>query len=82
VRHARSGRRLDVFTTEPGMQFYSGNFLDGTLHGAQGFYVRRSGLCLETQKFPDAPNHPEFPTAVVRPGQRYRASTTFAFSHE
>ena len=82
VRHARSGRRLDVFTTEPGMQFYSGNFLDGTLHGAQGFYVRRSGLCLETQKFPDAPNHPAFPAAVVRPGQRYHASTTFAFSHE
>jgi aldose 1-epimerase len=82
VRHAQSGRRLDVFTTEPGLQFYSGNFLDGTLHGAQGFYVRRSGLCLETQKFPDTPNQPAFPTAVVRPGRPYRASTTFAFSHE
>jgi aldose 1-epimerase len=82
VRERRSGRRLDVFTTEPGLQFYSGNFLDGTLHGPQGFYVRRAGLCLETQKFPDSPNQPAFPTAVVRPGQRYNARTTFAFSHE
>lgn len=82
VHHQPSGRRLDVFTTEPGLQFYSGNFLDGTLRGHQGAYVRRSGLCLETQKFPDAPNHPAFPTAVVRPGQRYYARTTFAFSHD
>jgi len=82
VRHVRSGRRLDVFTSEPGLQFYSGNFLDGTLHGAQGTYVRRAGLCLETQKFPDSPNHPTFPPAVVRPGQRYSARTRFAFSHD
>lgn len=82
VRHVRSGRRLDVFTSEPGLQFYSGNFLDGTLHSAQGTYFRRAGLCLETQKFPDTPNHPAFPTAVVRPGQRYSARTTFAFSHD
>ena len=82
VRHPGSGRRLDVFTTEPGLQFYSGNFLDGTLSGAQGEYVRRAGLCLETQKFPDTPNQPAFPTAVVRPGQQYYARTTFAFSHD
>ena len=82
VRHVRSGRRLDVFTSEPGLQFYSGNFLDGTLRGPQGAYVRRAGLCLETQKFPDTPNHPGFPTAVVRPGQPYYARTTFAFSHD
>jgi aldose 1-epimerase len=82
VRHAASGRRLDVFTSEPGVQFYSGNFLDGTLRGPNGPYVRRGGLCLETQKFPDSPNQPAFPTAVVRPGQRYNARTTFAFSHE
>ena len=82
VRHAASGRRLDVFTSDPGLQFYSGNFLDGTLRGPQGPYVRRAGLCLETQKFPDSPNHPGFPTAVVRPGQRYDARTTFAFSHD
>jgi aldose 1-epimerase len=82
VRHAPSGRRLDVFTTEPGVQFYSGNFLDGTLHSAQGTFFRRTGLCLETQKFPDTPNHSAFPTAVVRPGQPYDARTTFAFTRE
>jgi aldose 1-epimerase len=82
VRHAGSGRRLDVFTTEPGLQFYSGNVLDGTLRGPQGMYARHAGLCLETQKFPDTPNHAGFPSAVVRPGQRYSARTTFAFSHE
>jgi aldose 1-epimerase len=82
VRHAGSGRRLDVFTSEPGLQFYSGNFLDGTLRGVQGTYVRRAGLCLETQKFPDTPNHPAFPTAVIHPGQRYFARSTFAFSHD
>ena len=82
VRHAPRGRRLDVFTTEPGVQFYSGNFLDGTLHSAQGTFFRRTGLCLETQKFPDAPNHSAFPTAVVRPGQPYDARTTFAFTRE
>jgi aldose 1-epimerase len=82
VRHAGSGRRLDVFTTEPGMQFYSGNFLDGTAQGPAGTYGRRAGLCLETQKFPDAPNQPMFPTAVVRPGQPYNARTTFAFGRD
>jgi aldose 1-epimerase len=82
VRHVASGRRLDVFTSEPGLQFYSGNFLDGTLRGVQGSFVRRAGLCLETQKFPDTPNHPSFPTAVVRPGQLYQARTTFSFSHD
>jgi len=82
LRHAGSGRRLDVFTTEPGLQFYSGNFLDGTLQGPRGPYVRRAGLCLETQKFPDTPNHDTFPTAVIRPGKPYSARTTFAFTHE
>jgi aldose 1-epimerase len=82
VRERRSGRRLDVFTTEPGLQFYSGGFFDGTLRGAQGTFVPRAGLCLETQKFPDTPNHPTFPSAIVRPGQRYYARTTFAFSHD
>lgn len=82
VRHVATGRRLDVFTSEPGLQFYSGNVLDGTLRGVQGAYVRRAGLCLETQKFPDSPNHPSFPTAVIRPGQRYQARTTLAFTHE
>jgi aldose 1-epimerase len=82
ARDPRSGRRLDVFTTEPGLQFYSGNFLDGRLRAAQGTLVRRAGFCLETQKFPDSPNHPTFPPAVIRPGQRFEARTIFAFSHD
>ena len=64
-----SGRTLTVATTEPGVQFYSGNFLDGTKKGAQGFgYPKNSGLCLETQHFPDSPNEPKFPSTVLRPG--------------
>ena len=76
-----SGRVLDVWTTEPGIQFYSGNFLDGTLRGKDGrVYVHRGALCLETQHYPDSPNHPEFPSTIVRPGQEYRSRTVFAFS--
>jgi aldose 1-epimerase len=76
-----SGRTLDVSTTEPGIQFYSGNFLDGTLRGKGGrAYVHRSGLCLETQHFPDSPNHPAFPSTVLRPGQTLRSRTVFAFA--
>ena len=66
--------------TEPGMQFYTGNFLDGTLTGKGGrVYQRRAGLCLETQHFPDTPNKPNFPSAIVRPGQDYRSKTVFTF---
>jgi aldose 1-epimerase len=76
-----SGRVLEVLTTEPGIQFYSGNFLDGTVHGKAGqLYAHRTGLCLETQHFPDSPNHPNFPTTVLRPGQDYRSTTVFRFS--
>jgi aldose 1-epimerase len=76
----RSGRTLDIATTEPGLQFYSGNFLDGTIHGKSGdVYARRSGLCLETQHFPDSPNHPAFPSTIVRPGAPYRSQTVFSF---
>ena len=75
-----SGRALDVFTTEPGIQFYSGNFLDGSIHGRHGVYRRRAGFCLETQRFPDTPNQPAFGSAVLRPGERYRSSTIYAFS--
>ena len=76
-----SGRVLDVSTTEPGIQFYSGNFLDGTVKGKAGHaYGHRTGLCLETQHFPDSPNHPNFPSTVVRPGQRYQSRTVFKFS--
>jgi len=75
-----SGRRLDVHTTEPGMQFYSGNRLDGTIRGKGGqAYGPRAGLSLETQAFPDSPNQPAFPSAIVRPGRPYRSTTVFAF---
>lgn len=77
----RSGRTLDVATTEPGMQFYSGNFLDGTLTGKGGqVYRRRAGLCLETQHFPDSPNKPKFPSTILRPGADYRSKTVFTFA--
>ena len=76
-----SGRVLIVLTTEPGIQFYSGNFLDGTVRGKGGqFYGHRTGFCLETQHFPDSPNHPNFPPTVLRPGQVYRSTTVFRFA--
>ena len=75
-----SGRVLEVFTTEPGMQLYTGNFLDGTAgkHGHR--YGPRAGLCLETQHFPDSPNRPGFPSVILRPGEAYRSRTEFRFS--
>lgn len=76
----KTGRTLDVATTEPGVQFYSGNFLDGTLTGKGGqVYQRRAGLCLETQHYPDSPNKPDFPSTIVRPGKEYRSTTVFTF---
>lgn len=78
-----TGRVLEISTTQPGMQFYSGNFLDGTLIGKNGVaYVKYSGLCLEPQHFPDAPNHSNFPSTVLRPGEEYRQSTVLRFSAE
>ncbi len=75
-----TGRVLQVLTTEPGLQFYSGNFLDGTITGKQGrVYLKRSGLCLETQHFPDSPNHPNFPSTELKPGERYHTVTVFKF---
>lgn len=75
-----SGRTLEVATTEPGLQFYSGNQLDGTVTGRRGRrYAAHAGLCLETQRFPDGPNRPAFPSAVLRPGERFRSRTVFAF---
>ncbi len=75
-----TGRTLDVFTTEPGLQFYSGNFLDGTLTGKGGYaYGPRSGFCLETQHYPDSPNQPGFPSTTLRPGEVYRSRTVFGF---
>jgi aldose 1-epimerase len=81
LRDPISGRELTISTTEPGIQFYSGNFLDGTLYGASGRQYRQGdGLALETQHFPDSPNHPNFPSTVLRPGETYRSSTVYAFS--
>jgi aldose 1-epimerase len=80
LRDPRSGRELTVSTTEPGIQFYSGNFLDGTLYGTSGHEYRQSdGLALETQHFPDSPNEPGFPSTELRPDQVYRTSTVYAF---
>jgi aldose 1-epimerase len=76
-----SGRVLQVLTDEPGVQFYTGNFLDGTLKGKEGkTYVHRAALCLETQHFPDSPNHPKFPSTELKPGQKYHTVTVFRFS--
>ena len=81
VYEPTSGRALRVSTTEPGIQFYTGNFLDGTLKGKGGaVYVHRGALCLETQHFPDSPNHPKFPSTELKPGQRYHSVTVFSFS--
>lgn len=78
-----SGRVLEVFTTEPGMQLYTGNFLDGKHTGVGGvIYGRHSGFCLETQHFPDSPNHPDFPDCTLRPGQTLRSTTIYRFSAE
>ncbi len=80
VHEPKSGRTMEVLTTEPGIQFYTGNFLDGTLTGKNGVtYEKRSGLCLETQHFPDSPNQPEFPTTELNPGDTYHSQTKFIF---
>ena len=80
VYEPSSGRTMSVFTTEPGIQFYSGNFLDGSVTGKGGtVYAYRTGLCLETQRFPDSPNRPEFPSCVLRPGDTYQHTTVFEF---
>ena len=81
VHEPTTGRVMEVWTTEPGVQFYAGNFLDGTITGKGGkVYVKRYGFCLETQHFPDSPNKPTFPTTVLKPGQRYTTTTVYKFS--
>ena len=78
-----SGRVLEVWTTEPGVQFYTGNFLDGKAAGKGGAtYPKRSAFCLETQHFPDSPNQPKFPSVALNPGERYHTTTTYKFSAE
>lgn len=80
--HAGSGRLMEVFTTEPGIQFYSGNFLDGTLTNTKGGqkYVKHAALCLETQHFPDSPNQPTFPNTILKPGEKYTHTSLYKFS--
>jgi aldose 1-epimerase len=81
VTEAKSGRVMEVLTDQPSIQFYTGNFLDGTIHGKGGkVYPRRSAFCLETQHYPDSPNHPEFPTAELKPGEKYHTTTVYRFS--
>jgi aldose 1-epimerase len=80
VYEPTSGRVLEIYTTEPGVQFYSGNFLDGTIKGKAGkVYKKHYGFCLETQHFPDSPNKPEFPSVVLEPGQKYQTVTVHRF---
>ncbi|MCC6694703.1 MAG: galactose mutarotase [Candidatus Hydrogenedentes bacterium] len=82
VEHG-SGRTLEVITTEPGLQFYTGNGFSGSLKGKAGVaYVKHGGFCLEAQRFPDSPNHPEFPSAVLRPGEKYSQVTVYRFGVE
>lgn len=80
VFHPGTGRLMEVDTTEPGLQFYTGNHLTGKLIGKSGYpYPCRSALCLETQHFPDSPNHPEFPESILRPGQTLKSITIYRF---
>jgi aldose 1-epimerase len=81
VHEPKSGRKMEILTTEPGLQFYCGNFLDGTLKGKNGgTYVYRGAIALETQRYPDSINQPAFPNTVLRPGQTYRSTTIYRFS--
>ncbi|HEY3705281.1 MAG TPA: aldose epimerase family protein [Terracidiphilus sp.] len=82
VQDPASGRVLEEETTEPGVQFYTGNFLDGSFSGPNGKYDFRTGLCLETQHYPDSPNHSSFPSTELKPGQTYSSETTWTFSVE
>jgi len=83
VEESASGRRLEIFTDQPGVQFYSGNFLDGSLTGKNGVvYPRHGGFCLETQHYPDSVNQPHFPSTILHPGETYRTTTRHRFSAE
>ena len=80
VAEPTTGRTLEIDTDQPGVQFYTGNFLDGTLTGKNGkTYPHQGGFCLEPQHFPDSPNRPDFPSAVLRPGETYRHTIIYRF---
>jgi aldose 1-epimerase len=80
VYEPKTGRVMEIFTTEPGIQFYTGNFLDGSLKGKGAIYNKHAGFCLETQHFPDSPNKPNFPSVVLEPGNKYTHLTIYKFS--
>jgi aldose 1-epimerase len=81
VHEPKTGRVMEVWTTEPALQFYTGNFLDGTIHGKGGkVYPFRGAFCMETQHYPDSPNHPSFPTTTLKPGATYHTTTIYRFS--
>lgn len=82
LRSRESGRILELCTTEPGLQFYAGHLLDGSLASSARVFGKHAGLCLETQHFPDSPHHPQFPSVLLRPGQRYGSTTTWRFRLE
>ena len=83
LRDPKNGRVMEVETTEPGIQFYSGNFLDGTIRGRSGVpYVKHAALCLETQHFPDAVHHSNFPSTILQPGQRFTSRTVYRFKND
>jgi aldose 1-epimerase len=78
----KTGRFLEVTTTQPGVQFYTGNFLDGSLSRGDFRFVQHSGFCLETQHFPDSPNQPDFPSTVLQPGEKFVSQTIWKFGVE
>jgi aldose 1-epimerase len=81
VTEPRTGRIMEVRTTQPGIQFYTGNFLDGSIKGKGGVaYKKHYAFCLETQHFPDAPNHPNFPSIALKPGEEFKSTTEYLFS--
>jgi aldose 1-epimerase len=80
VHESKTGRILEVWTTEPGLQFYTGNFLNGSMQGKGKTYPRRGAFCMETQHFPDSPNKPAFPTTELKPGETYHSTTIYKFS--
>ncbi|MGH7214980.1 MAG: aldose epimerase family protein [Tepidisphaeraceae bacterium] len=80
VEESTTGRVMECLTTQPGVQLYTGNFMDGTIHGLGGAYPKNGALCLETQHYPDSPNRPDFPSTTLRPGQTLRETTVYRFS--